>query len=70
MAFTEGNKLFAGGFRDNLDGAIADIVQFTKRCNWKLIIQYQGNFCRKFSATNVSSAQKNVYLQGWCRKFI
>ena len=38
MAFTEGNKLFAGGFRDNLDGAIADIVQITKRCNWKLII--------------------------------
>ena len=29
MAFPEGNKLFAGDFRVNLDGTNADMVQFT-----------------------------------------
>ena len=33
--FTEGNKLFAGDFRANLDETDADMVQFTKRWNWK-----------------------------------
>ena len=37
MAFSEGNKLFAGDFRANLDETNADMVQFTKRCNWKWI---------------------------------
>ena len=31
MAFPEGNKLFAGNFRANLDETNADMVQFTKR---------------------------------------
>ena len=31
MAFPEGNKLFAGDFRANLDETNADMVQFTKR---------------------------------------
>ena len=33
MAFPEGNKLFAGDFRANLDETNADMVQFTKRWN-------------------------------------
>ena len=33
MAFSEGNKLFAGDFRANLDEPNADMVQFTKRWN-------------------------------------
>ena len=33
--FPEGNKLFAGDFRANLDETNADMVQFTKRWNWK-----------------------------------
>ena len=31
MALPEGNKLFAGDFRANLDETNADMVQFTKR---------------------------------------
>ena len=38
MAFPEGNKLFTRGFRANLDETNADLVQFTKRCNWKWIV--------------------------------
>ena len=33
MAFPEGNKLFAGDFRTNLDETNTDMVQFTKRWN-------------------------------------
>ena len=38
MTFSEGNKLFAGDFRANLDETNADMVQFTKRWNWKWIV--------------------------------
>ena len=38
MAFPEGNKLFAGDFRANPDKTNADMVQFTKRWNWKWIV--------------------------------
>ena len=38
MAFHEGNKLFAGDFRANLDETNADMVQFTKRWNWEWIV--------------------------------
>ena len=38
MAFPEGNKLFAGDFRANMDETNADMVQFTKRWNWKWIV--------------------------------
>ena len=31
MALSEGNKLFAGDFRANLDETNADMVQFTKK---------------------------------------
>ena len=31
----KGNKLLAGDFRANLDETNADMVQFTKRWNWK-----------------------------------
>ena len=41
MAFPKGNKLFAGDFRANLDETNADMVQFTKRWNWKWIVQRQ-----------------------------
>ena len=61
MAFPRGNKLFAGDFRANLDETNADMVQFTKRCNWNW--KHQGRFCRKFPATNVSSALRYVHLQ-------
>ena len=36
MAFPEGNKLFAGDLCANLDEN--DMVQFTKRSNWKWIV--------------------------------
>ena len=35
MAFREENKLFVGDLRANLDETNADMVQFTKRWNWK-----------------------------------
>ena len=38
MAFPEGNKLFAGDFRANLDETNADMVQSVKRWNWKWIV--------------------------------
>ena len=38
IAFPEGNKLFAGDFRANLDETNSDMVQFTKRWNWELIV--------------------------------
>ena len=64
MAFSEGNQLFAGDVRANLDETNADMVQFTKKWNWKdfLASKY---FYRKLAATNVSSAPKYVHLQGW-----
>ena len=37
-AFAEGNKLFEGDFRANLDETNVDMVQFTKRWNWKWIV--------------------------------
>ena len=36
-AFPEGNKLFVGDLHANLDETNADMVQFTKRWNWKRI---------------------------------
>ena len=68
MAFLEGNKLFAGDLRANLDEINADMVQFTKRWNWKWIVEHQGYFCRMFAATSVSSLPKYVHLQGWSLK--
>ena len=38
IAFPEGNKLFAGDFRANLEETNADMVQFTKRWNWIWIV--------------------------------
>ena len=38
MAFPKGNKLFAGDFRANMYETNADMVQFTKRWNWKWIV--------------------------------
>ena len=38
MAFPDGNNLFAGDFRANLDETNAGMVQFTKRYNWKWIV--------------------------------
>ena len=38
MAFLEGNKLFAGDFRANLDEANSDMVQFINSWNWKWIV--------------------------------
>ena len=35
---TEGNNLFARNFRANLDETNIDMVQFTKRWNWKWIV--------------------------------
>ena len=35
MAFSEGNKQFAGDFCANVDEKNADMVQFTKRWNWE-----------------------------------
>ena len=37
MVFSERNQLFAGDFRANLDEKNADLIQFTKRWNWKWI---------------------------------
>ena len=38
IAYSEGNKLLAGDLRANLDETNADMVQFTKRWNWKWIV--------------------------------
>ena len=38
IAFPKGNKLFVGDFCANLDETNADMVQFTKRWNWKWIV--------------------------------
>ena len=35
MAFPEGKNQFASDFRANLGETNADMVQFTKRWNWK-----------------------------------
>ena len=37
-AYSEGKNLFVWNFRANLDETNADMVQFTKRWNWKWII--------------------------------
>ena len=37
MACSEGNQLFLGDFRVNIDETNADMAQFTKRWNWKWI---------------------------------
>ena len=44
MAFPEGNKLFAGDLRANLDERNADMVQFTKRWNWKGLSNIKDTF--------------------------
>ena len=38
IAFSEGNQLFAGDFRDNLDETNVNMVRFTKRLNGNWII--------------------------------
>ena len=38
MAFPEEKKLCAGDFRVNLDETNADMIQFTKRWDWKWIV--------------------------------
>ena len=38
MAFPEGNELFVCDLRANLNETNADMVQFTKRWNWKWIV--------------------------------
>ena len=38
MTFTKGNQLFVGDFHLVLDKINADILQFTKKSNWKWII--------------------------------
>ena len=58
IVFPAGNELFAGDFRAKLNQTNADMVQFTKRWNWKWIVQRQGYFCKKFAATNISSVPK------------
>ena len=35
MPFSEGNQLFAGKFRGDLEKANFDMVEFTKSWNWK-----------------------------------
>ena len=44
MVFSEGNQLFAGNFLANLDETNADMVQFTKRWNWKWISNIKDTF--------------------------
>ena len=38
MAFCEGNKLFVGNLRANLDEKNVDMVPVAKRWNWKWIV--------------------------------
>ena len=62
MAFSEGNQLFAGDVRTNLDETNADMVQFTKKWNWKdfltsrILLQkacsYKCQFCTKVCASS------------------
>ena len=41
---------------------LEDMVQFTKRWNWKWTVQHQGYFYKKLAATNVSSAPKYMCI--------
>ena len=54
--FFEANQQYAGDL--HADKIHADILQFTKKWNWKWIVQHQGYFCRKHPATNLSFAPK------------
>ena len=69
MAFLEGNKLFAGDFRANLDETNIDMVQLQRDGTGNGLSNTKDIFCRTFAATNVSSAPKYKHLQGWSLKF-
>ena len=69
MAISEGDKLLAGAFHVVTDKIEADILQITKKWNWKWIFIHQGYFFRKIPAINASFASKYVHLQRWYLKF-
>ena len=49
MASSEGDQLLAGAFHAILDKIKADILQITKKWNWKQIFIDQGYFFQKYS---------------------
>ena len=64
IAFPNENKLFAGDFCANLDETKTDMVQFTKKWNWKWIVYYQEDtFSESLTATNVSSVSSRLVSQ-------
>ena len=63
MASSEGNQLLAGAFH------ATDILQITKKWNWKCIFIHQGYFFRKIPAINAKFAPKCIHFQGWSPKF-
>ena len=60
MAFPEGNKLFVGDIHANLDETKADMVQFTKRWNWKRISNIKDTFAESLQL------QMSVLHQSMC----
>ena len=65
IAFPEGNKQFAGDFV--LIWMKQRLIWFNLQTdgtrNWlKMELEHQGDFCRKFAATNVSTAPKYEHL--------
>ena len=66
MAFSEGNLLFVGNFRANLDEINADMVQFTKRWNCKWVSKIKDTFSENLQLQmSVLHEQKYVDFQGW-----
>ena len=67
MAFSEGNQLFAGDFRANMDETNTDMVQFTNRWNWKLIFQHKEEyFHRNLTAKNATLHQSMSISKSGC----
>ena len=48
LCWNLGNKLFAGDLRANLDETNPDMVQFTKRWNWKGVSNIKDTFAECF----------------------
>ena len=65
MACTERDQLLGGDFYAIMDKIEADMLQMTKKWNWKWIAYFN----RKNPATNASFAPTYVHLQGWSLKF-
>ena len=62
MAFSEGNQLFAGDFRANMDETNADMVQFTNIWNWKLIFQHKEEYFYRNLTAKIATLQQSMCI--------